>query len=270
MAAAHRLVTLTTDFGARDTFVGQMKGVLLGLAPDATIVDLTHEVPPHDVEAGAFLLETALAAFPPGTVHVAVVDPGVGTDRPAIAVATPRAFLVAPDNGVLSRALRTEPVVAMHALDAPDLRRRSGAATFDGRDLFSPAAARLARGEPIATLGRRLPTPAFPPRERPRPDARGETEVRVLWVDRFGNAVLDLRPDEIDPALPPGALEARAPGGTARGLVRAFEHGGPEATFLVAGSAGYLEVARRRHSAAAALGLEPGSRVRVRIASPPA
>src|SRR5262245_4734331 len=140
------VITLTTDFGTRDWFAGTMKGVILGINPRATIVDLTHGIPAGDVRTGAFALAAGYRFFPKGTVHVAVVDPGVGGKRGALAVQTANYFFVGPDNGVLSFALRDEKIKAIYRLENRELFMKAVSHTFHGRDVFAPVAAYLSRG----------------------------------------------------------------------------------------------------------------------------
>jgi S-adenosylmethionine hydrolase len=207
-----RIVTLTTDFGLEDGYVAQMKGAALSICPELQFVDITHHVPAHDVLAGALHLKSAYAAFPPRTVHVAVVDPGVGTARRGVVVRTTRYVFVAPDNGILSLALEDEPPGAAHLLEARHFQRPTVSATFEGRDVFAPAAAWVARGIPIERFGpeacdlARLELPAF------RAEAGQPVSVRALLVDRFGNVTLNVPRRGIgrgdDPASPdsrPGA-----------------------------------------------------------------
>ena len=269
------IITLTTDFGLADPYVAAMKGVILSLNPAATIVDITHQVRPQQVAQAAFLLGQALPYFPRGTIHVIVVDPGVGTARQALALATPEMLLVGPDNGVLSAALPEE--TRRRALPGPDPRgvelaegycavalrrrrymRKPVSATFHGRDVFAPAAAYLSLGMELEALGsavRRVQ--ALPPfRARRRPD--GALEGRVLHVDRFGNLVTDVRAED----LLAGRIEVSIGGQRIEGLARTYEEG-PDLKALV-GSAGYLEVACRGGSAAYRLGVDVGAGVLVR------
>jgi len=268
------IITLTTDFGLADPYVAAMKGVILSLNAAATIVDITHEVRPQQVGQAAFLLAQALPYFPPGTIHVVVVDPGVGTARQALALATPEILLVGPDNGVLSAALPEE--TRHRALPGPDPRsvelpegyravalrrrrymRRPVSATFHGRDVFAPAAAHLSLGVGPEALGpavRRIR--AVPPfRARRRPD--GALEGRVLHVDHFGNLVTDVCAED----LPAGRVEVSIGGQRIEGLARTYEDE-PDMKALV-GSAGYLEVACRGGSAAYRLGVDVGAPVLV-------
>src|SRR5208283_126339 len=147
------LITLTTDFGTRDWFVGTMKGVILSRCPRAAIVDITHEIPAGDIRAGAFALAAGCRFFPKGTVHVAVVDPGVGSARHAIVVQTANYFFVGPDNGVLSFALAKEKIKTIRRLENKGIFLQPVSCTFHGRDIFAPVAARLCRGFPIHKLG---------------------------------------------------------------------------------------------------------------------
>jgi S-adenosylmethionine hydrolase len=228
------IITLTTDFGHADPYVAAMKGVILSLNPVATIVDITHEVRPQQVAQGAFLLSQALPYFPPGTVHAVVVDPGVGTGRRALAVATLDALLVGPDNGVLSAALPDETrrragSPGPGAVTLPDgyraaaiTRRRymrepvSG--TFHGRDVFAPAAAHLSLGVALGALGPAVKKVlALPPfRARRRPD--GVLEGHVLHVDRFGNLITDVRAEDLSTRR----VEVRIGGRRIEGLSRKY------------------------------------------------
>ena len=185
------VITLTTDFGTSDWFVGTMKGVIAGIAPKATIIDLTHDLPPGDIRGGAFALAASYRFFPKGTVHVAVVDPGVGSRRKAIAVQTAKGFFVGPDNGVLSWALVKEKAKAVHALENEAYFLKPVSQTFHGRDVFAPVAAHLSRGVPIKKLGPALKD--FVRLDWPEPRRqRGGIEGEVVYIDRFGNAITNL------------------------------------------------------------------------------
>jgi len=259
------IVTLTTDFGRLDSYVGQMKGAILSVEPGLRIVDLCHEVPPQRIEAGAYLLETGYSAFPAGTVHVAVVDPGVGTSRRAVAVRAGSHVFVAPDNGLLTRVLLREPLEAVHLLENESFLRPDRSATFEGRDRFAPAAAWLARGIALDRLG--------PPADelvrlagvRPQLSAGRPTAVPVLGVDRFGNVALDARVEDLTALLgrepsPEWALRLETSAGPVTEFRRTFGEGRGDGPFLLVNSAGYLEVALRGARADEALGLGPDSR----------
>jgi hypothetical protein len=251
------VVTLTTDFGQRDTFVGVMKGVLLGAAPRATPVDLTHEVPPQDVRAAAFHLRHAWSWFGAGAVHVAVVDPGVGSARRILlALQDGHAFL-APDNGLLSGVLGAGAEV--RALDVERVALPRPSRTFHGRDVFMPAAARLAAGEPPAALAPHEVTPLCLEWPGARELPAGGFEAPVEVVDHFGNAITALTGAQLDPErargwvarvagreLPLAGTYAEVPSGQALALLDSF---------------GRWEVAVRDGDAARTLGLVRGERV---------
>lgn len=147
------LITLTTDFGARDWYAGVMKGVIARIAPEAEVIDLTHEIPAGDIRAGAFALAAAYRFFPKGSIHLGVVDPGVGSARPGVAVQTADFWFLGPDNGLLSWALAREKLLAIRALEQPDYFLKPVSGTFHGRDVFAPVAAHLSRGVPMEKFG---------------------------------------------------------------------------------------------------------------------
>jgi S-adenosylmethionine hydrolase len=251
------MFTLTTDFGAGSGYPAQMKGVLLAAVPDARIVDVSHEVPRHDVLSGALLLEACVPWFPRAAVHLAVVDPGVGTSRRALCAVDPegRRF-VGPDNGLLTPFLgagaRAYALTPGGALPAP----RS--ATFHGRDLFAPAAALLAGGAEPAALGAPIPDPVRLP--WPRAHAAGD-EVRgeTLAADPFGNLVTSVR----DGDIAGGEVVRVEVDGRPTRWVRTFGDGRPGELLALVGSGGRVEVAVREGSAAALLGRARGVAVRL-------
>ena len=282
---ARPIITLTTDFGGADIYVGAMKGVILGINPDAAIVDVTHEVPPQDVRAGAYALDAAWDAFPPGTVHLAVVDPGVGTDRLPIAACGPGATFVGPDNGtlsyVLARAARSGPdrprpdaapfVPASVAL--PDgwtayhlterkYWREPVRSTFHGRDIFAPVAAHLSAGLAPSALGPRLThVTAFALPVAIESD--GRIEGCVQHVDRYGNLVTNIA--EALLSAPWHGLTVEVGGREVAGLSPSFQGAGP--LVAVIGSGGWLEIAVPNGSAARELGAGIGDGVVVRLGS---
>lgn len=259
------IVTLTTDFGLLDSYVGQMKGAVLRVDPAIRVVDLCHEVPAQRVDAGAYVLETGYAAFPEGTVHVAVVDPGVGTSRRALAVQAGSHYFVAPDNGLLTRVLLREPLAEARLLENESYLGPERSATFEGRDRFAPAAAWIARGTALDRLGPEVADPVRLPGVRPSLRAGKPTPVAVLAVDRFGNVTLDAHESDLRALLgtPPGpgcGLCLETPAGEVAEFRRTFAEGSGSAPFLLLNSAGYLEVAVWVGRADAALGLAVGSR----------
>src|SRR5687767_11668099 len=188
---ARPLIALLTDFGTADHYAGAMKGVILGICPDATLVDITHDIPPHDVTAGALELAACYKFFPAGTIFVAVVDPGVGSARRGVAADTGDYRFVAPDNGVLTQVLREVPAKKIVELTERRYARPTVSRTFEGRDRFAPAAGWLAKGTQLAALGR--PAADIYRLDIPVAEA-GADRIRgvVLRVDRFGNLVTNI------------------------------------------------------------------------------
>jgi hypothetical protein len=252
------LFTLLTDYGAGSGFPAQVKGVLLAALPDARIVDVSHDVPRHDVLAGALLLEACAPWFPRGAIHLAVVDPGVGTPRRALCLVDPegRRF-VGPDNGLLTPFLG--PGARVVTLDPGAALPPPRTATFHGRDLFAPAAVLLARGEDPSALGPAVDDPVRLP--WPRADVSpGEVRGVALTADPFGNVLTSIR----ESVLPVGATVSRAEaGGREARWVRTFGEGRPGELLALVGSGGRVELAVREASAAALLGTPRGVPVRL-------
>jgi len=197
------IITLLTDFGERDAFVGIVKGVLLGVCPTAQIVDLTHDISAQDVTGGALVLASAVSHFPAGTVHLAVVDPGVGTARRPILVETDRFVLVGPDNGLLSLAARHATVRQVIHLDRPEHFLPAASQTFHARDVFAPIAGRCAGGALLADLGSTVDS--FQQLDVPQPRRLDDAvEGQVIHIDRFGNLVCNIARDGLDGFLERG------------------------------------------------------------------
>ena len=248
------IITLTTDFGTADPFVGLMKGVILGIAPQVSIVDLSHETPPRDIVAGALLLDSTIGHFPSGTIHVAVIDPGVGDPRTRIAMQTSEEIFVGPNNGLFSAILARRRPRSVVALTNGEYHHRPVSDTFHGRDVFAPVAAHLANGVPLSALGPQVEPATIP---LPEPWAVGDAlELHVLRVDRFGNLITDLTRQRFEEWLgeaPKGKVALQVGNRWIRGLARTFsdaESGAPLAYF---GSTGQLEIAVRDGHAADAL-----------------
>lgn len=252
------IVTLITDFGQADGYVGTMKGVILGICPETVLVDISHEIQPQAVRQAAYVLSMAVPFFPPGTVHLVVVDPGVGSERRPIAVQTERFTYVAPDNGVLSLALAQDPArLAVH-LSEPGYRLARVSATFHGRDIFAPAAAHLACGSDLHEMG-----PAISPTElltlsiaQPAPQPDGSSLGEILHVDRFGNLVTSI-PSTV------GNARVEISGLAIEGLSRTYADVEPGELVAYFGSSGYLEIAVRDGNAAERLAAKVGDAVRV-------
>jgi hypothetical protein len=252
------VITLTTDFGLRDPFVGIMKGVLLSICPSARLVDLTHGVEPQDIQGAGLALEGAVAFFPPGTVHLAVVDPGVGSARRALAVRAPGYYLVGPDNGLFTFALEEIGWTAV-ALTAAEYRLPEVSRTFHGRDVFAPAAAHLARGVAPERFGPAVDDPVLVP----WPEVRavgGAVAGAVLHVDRFGNLITSIAADAVE-ALGAGVSVHIA--GRHLPLVGTYADLPLGAAGALIGSGNRLEVAVREGSAAALLKARRGTPVAI-------
>ena len=192
------IITLTTDFGQQDGYVGAMQGVILNICPTATLTTISHDIPPQNVQAAAFVLYQAFGYYPPHTVHCVVVDPGVGSKRRAIAVRTNHGIFVGPDNGVFSLVLGAKGINVLEAvtLTNPEYQLSRVSATFHGRDVFAPAAAFIASGVPLAKFG---PSAINLVRlNYGRPDQQKIDTSRIIHIDRFGNLILDLTAHDID------------------------------------------------------------------------
>jgi S-adenosylmethionine hydrolase len=267
-----RPVTFLSDYGLADEFVGVVHGVIAGICPDARIVDLTHGIPRQDVRAGAAILARTLPYTPAG-VHLAVVDPDVGARRRALALRTAQddRLLVGPDNGLLiAAAEQFGGVDEAVEISASPWRLEPVSATFHGRDIFAPVAARLAGGEPVASAGTPLDPAELVTIEstQPRSEA-GALVAHVVGVDGFGNAVLDARHDDLVASeLKLGdAVTARAGGRRVRGIVaRTFADVAPGALLLYEDAGGSVSLAVNGGDAAALLGLRGGDEVRLEAA----
>lgn len=193
-------ITLTTDFTQHDGYVGVMKGVIAGIAPQARVIDLCHQIPPQDVFQGALLLGRSLPYFPAGTVHVAVVDPGVGTARRGIAAQLGEQYFVGPDNGLITllyqQAQAQGETVRIHALENPDYRLAQVSRTFHGRDIFAPAAAYLVNGTPLQSFGARVEDPILLDVPQPKKTERGWSGS-IIHVDAFGNLASNIRAESL-------------------------------------------------------------------------
>jgi S-adenosylmethionine hydrolase len=256
------IITLTTDFGNGSPYVAAMKGVILGIDPAATIVDLTHGVPPQDIRQGAIALADVARHFPPGTIHVAVVDPGVGTRRAVVYARCGRQQYVLPDNGLLSLAARRDPPSLIVELAEPKYWREEVSPTFHGRDIMAPAAAHVSKGLDPAKLGstrRQLIDFDWPQVEK----TAGRIVGSVLAVDTFGNLLTDITSEHLRDIRDPQAVVVRCGPGETRGLVAAFGVRPAEELVALVGSAGRLELAVVNGSAANWLAAAVGDSVTI-------
>lgn len=267
------VVALLTDFGSQDHYVGAMKGAILTVCPEATLVDLGHEIPAHDVAAGALALASSWRDFPAQTVFVAVVDPGVGSARRGLALEAGGYRFVGPDNGILSLVMAdAEGPAALHEIADPSLGRPTVSATFHARDVFGPVAGHLARGLEVARVGPAVADPVWLPQPVLRPLGSGEWEATVVHVDRFGNLITNLRRRELDSIL--ASVEHAfhdvvvVVEGEILPLARTYADVPEGEGCALMGSSGRLEVAVHRGSAARLLGASAGAPVRVRAVGP--
>ena len=264
-------IAMLTDFGTRDGYPGIMRGVMLGIAPASPMVDLTHEIPPQDVAAGAWVLSTAWRYLPAGSIFLAVVDPGVGTARRAIALRAGGRLFVGPDNGLVSLVTAKWPAEEVVLLDNPRYQLPHPSATFHGRDIFAPVAAHLAAGVPLAALGSPLAPEALVTITPPMPQWEGEALAgQVLHVDTFGNLITSFAGPLADALLSVPGISFTLGGVTIADHAATFA-GGPAGTpFVLRDSSGHLAIAVRNGSAAAQLGVARGAEVRANGVPPDA
>jgi S-adenosylmethionine hydrolase len=269
------VITLTTDFGPGDAYVAAMKGVILGINPAAVLIDISQAVAPQDIRQAAFILGTAFPFFPPRTIHLAVVDPGVGTGRKAIILRTPHADFVAPDNGILTFALQDAggaPSDNGHvnlapgsgleavAIAEPRFQRSPVSATFHGRDIFAPAAAHLSLGVPLADIGEPVDSLVAFPVPVPRRTPEGGLIGSILHIDGFGNLITNIKAGDLPGNTAPVAVTVG--GETITGLSRTY--GDAEGLLALIGSSDRLEIALKNGNAAACLQARIGDVVQVR------
>lgn len=254
------LIALLSDFGSRDHYAGTMKGVMIGICPEVSLVDITHDVAPHDILGGALQLAAACRYFPPGTIFLAVVDPGVGSARRGIAVDTGDYRFVAPDNGLLTAVLRDLPPKKIAELTERRYARPTVSRTFEGRDRFAPAAAWLARGIQLTALGRTIPSCHL--LDIPQPSASA-TLLRgiVLLVDRFGNLVTNIERRTFEAFAREHAVSLQVGGQAIARVVTTYADIRPGEVCALFGSTDHLEFAVNGGSAETALSLARGASV---------
>jgi S-adenosyl-L-methionine hydrolase (adenosine-forming) len=259
---ARPVIALLTDFGTRDHYAGTMKGVALSICPDITFVDISHDVPPHDVVAGALELAAAYKYFPAGTIFLVVVDPGVGSTRRGIAADSGDYKFVAPDNGVLTAVVDEHPLKRVVELTERRYARPTVSRTFEGRDRFAPAAAWLAKGIELVALGR--PAGALHRLDLPHATLHSDRIAgQVLRIDRFGNLITNIDRRTFDRLATSAALEIQVGGHVVSKMVSAYSDGAPGELCALFGSTDHLEIAANGASAAAALDLGRGAPVHV-------
>ena len=276
------IITLTTDFGLKDSYVGAMKGAILEINPEVKIVDISHAVTPQNVREGAYVLGSAYRYFPKGTIHLVVVDPGVGTGRRALSIRGLDHYFIGPDNGVFSYVIsdaleqtRAEPPRQAISAGEGDLQRlpRGFEAvtltrslywrpqvsdTFHGRDIFAPVAAHLSLGVPLEEFGEPVSSVVAFPRPTPVRGVDGSIEGEIIHIDGYGNLITSIKASD----LPDHRVETEIGGNRVKGICRSYEEG--EGLLSIVGSAGYLEICEKNGSAAARTGAGVGARVVVR------
>jgi S-adenosylmethionine hydrolase len=240
------VITLLTDFGTADYYVGAVKGAILSVNPSAVVVDITHEIPPQDIETGAFTLLAAYKTFPAGAIHVAVVDPGVGSTRRPVIVSANEQFFVGPDNGLFTYIYDREPSHRIFHVTSDRYFRSSVSTTFHGRDIFAPVAAALSNGVDVEEFGAEIKDEVRLPSL--------ETPLRIIHIDRFGNCVTNITRDRMR-----GSLVVN--GRTISEFREFYGEGDNESLFAIWGSAGFLEISVNGGSAAKVLGVKRGDEV---------
>ena len=271
------IITLTTDLSLTDAYVAAMKGVILGINPEVKLIDICHTIKPQNIPQAAFVLGTAYQFFPEKTIHVVVVDPGVGTERRAIILRTPSADFVAPDNGVLSYVLQQcksvkgrlidnrqqvelEPGTEAVTITKPRFWRSPVSPTFHGRDIFAPVAARLSLGFPPVDFGEAITSVTMLPLSHPHQAPDGSLVGHILHIDSFGNLITNIKSDDLPQTKRTITIEVGYQ--LISGLSRTYAEGG--GLLALIGSSGYLEVSLKGGSACAFLHTEVGNEVRIR------
>ncbi len=263
MGNRQSIITLLTDFGSQDYFVGAMKGAILSINPHALIIDITHEIPPQDIETAAFNLLATYKDFPKGAIHVAVVDPGVGSTRKPILIECGEQFFVGPDNGIFSWICEREGSGRAIHLTNQAFFRQPVSATFHGRDIFAPVAAALSSGVAMTEFGDRLSDYVRLDPLLPAVASDGSVEGRVIQIDRFGNCITNLTSEHFSADQAASGAKLRFNGREISSFRQSFAEGGEDEDdlFCLVGSAGFLEIAVRNSSAARVLNAERGHRV---------
>lgn len=264
------LITLLTDFGIQDEYVGVMKGVIAGIHQDARIVDITHQIDPQDVVHGAFILAASFPYFPPGTIHVAIVDPGVGGGRRILAVEAGDHLFLAPDNGLLERVLVDQTEARVISVENERYFLRPLSHTFHGRDIFAPVAARLACGLPLAELGpvvdrQRIVSGVVPQCRFP---SNRVIEGAVVAIDHFGNLMTNIDVaalEQLGRRFPGAVMTVELAGKSIRGIAATYQGGGDHAPLAIVGSRGLLEISANCASAHHLLGAGKNDGVRVSV-----
>ena len=262
--APSRIITLMTDFETSDHYVGVMKGVILNINPQVQIVDITHAIPPQDIHGAAFLIDSAHRYFPTGSIHVIVVDPGVGSERRAIVCRTETAYFVCPDNGILTHILRREERIHTVSADNSVYFLPQVSNTFHGRDIFAPIAAHLSRGIPIDELGSPVVQPVQLPIPQPQVTDRAIIG-QVIWIDSFGNLVTDISHEILGSLQERNSIVIYAGSARIDHINRSYTESAVGEVLAIIGSFNRLEISINQGNAAQTLGLKRGDAITVCI-----
>jgi S-adenosylmethionine hydrolase len=258
-----KIISLTTDFGLKDPYVAEMKAVILGICPEAVIVDVTHEVPKFDVRTGAYMLASATPYFPKGTIHVAVVDPGVGTKRRPLLIQTGQGFFVGPDNGILTLAAEKQGIISIREITNPKLMRPHVSSTFHGRDVFAPAAAHLAAGVSPAEFGPEIQDVVEPDFAKVA-FSKGALIGEVLHVDGFGNIITNVTEQELERLKVRDSIVVEvAEHRIKTRFCRTYAETKPGEALALIGSQGYLEIAVNQGNATEKFKVQLSDKVRL-------
>ena len=269
MPNQNRLVTFTTDFGTADHYVGTMKGVVLGINPEARIADVCNSVQSFDILDGALTIAQAYSYFPSGTVHVVIVDPGVGSSRRPILVNVQKHYFVAPDNGVLSLIYEREQSVSVRHITAEHYFLQPVSQTFHGRDIFAAVAGHLSKGVDVDKFGDEITDFVRFAAPRPKPNGAAEMKGIVIKVDKFGNLITNFRPSDV-PQLFAGVsapLRMRVGKMDVSGIKSSYAEGAPGEVFAIVGSSDFIEIVTNRGSAARLCSADKGAEVSLAIPS---
>jgi S-adenosylmethionine hydrolase len=263
------IITLLTDFGWGDGYIGAMKGVILDINPDCCIIDLAHHIPPHDVMGGALVLGQTYTFFPAGTIHVAVVDPGVGGARRPLILEAGDYLFVGPDNGIFTFVLKQEQGAQAYELVEERFRLPRVSQTFHGRDIFAPAAAHLSREVPPAEMGPVVDSAELTTLAIPEPTLKGDLDGEallgeVIWVDYFGNLITNISQERLGEFATGGIVELEIKGERIRGLKTSYEEGQEGEVIALWGGAGFLEISLKGEGLHGARGWGRGEPVRIR------
>lgn len=254
------IIALLTDFGTQDYFVAAMKGVILSINREANIIDITHEITPQDIASASFILQSCYKEFPAKTIFTAVVDPGVGSARRAILVETAEYFFLSPDNGLLSFVFESSENYKVFEISNKMFFRQPVSRTFHGRDIFAPCAAHLSRGVKPSEFGDEINDPLTLGKQNPRRVSENAIEAEIIFIDRFGNLITNLKAEDL-----PDKFHLEINSQKIEKLCRFFAEAETGELFMIAGSAGFLEVAVFQESAKDLLNAKIGQKISVKI-----